>query len=104
MSRKISLAIALSSSLMIGGVALAQSTSSQLHPAGQPGLAATSSDSGNMGTGASSSKLGTGSTSHGATGLGNTNVGVMGTGAPAATGHSATGANADKLDGLNQKS
>jgi hypothetical protein len=63
-----------------------------VNPTTKPGLAATSSDSGQMGTGASSSKIGTGTVSHGATGTGNQNSGTVGTEAPATAGNTATGA------------
>jgi hypothetical protein len=100
-------AAALSLTIALAGPALAQSAgaqgdmSTQQNP-DQPGLAATSSDSGNMGTGASSSKIGTGDQSHGAVGTGSQNEGVMGTEAPGTTGQGATGANANSAAGTNR--
>jgi hypothetical protein len=100
---RIVFATAIAFSLAAGSLALAQtmstapdnSSTSNTNAAPQPGMAATTSDSGNLGTGASSSKIGTGTTSHGAIGMGSSNSGVMSPSAPGTTGHGATGANAD---------
>jgi len=59
--------------MLCSGAALAQSTmtapgnssDSKTNPVTQPGMAATSSDSGNIGTGASSAAIGTGNTEKG---------------------------------------
>ncbi len=72
------MAATLSFGMMWSGVGFAQSMSapnnssdnsmnpaSKTNPATQPGMAATSSDSGNLGTGASSAALGTGNTEKG---------------------------------------
>jgi hypothetical protein len=100
-------AAALSLTIAFAGPALAQSAGAQggmatQHNPDQPGMADTSSDSGNMGTGASSSKIGTGTQSHGAVGTGSQNEGVMGPEAPGTTGQGATGANANSSSGTNQ--
>jgi hypothetical protein len=96
------IALTLAFSLGLASAAFAQvgntapnSADSSTNSMAKPGLSATTSDAGNMGAGASSSKIGTGTTSHGGTGMGSQNSGVMGTEAPAATGHGATGANAN---------
>jgi len=109
MSRKILTAVVVAG-LAFGGTALAQtapdnsadtSTNSMSKSDAMPGMADTSSDMGNMGTGASSSKIGTGTTSHGATGAGGANSGVMSPSAPGTTGHGATGANPNSTGGVN---
>ncbi len=95
---RILLSLALAFSLGIGGIALAQATTapdnsatSATNPHNMPGMAATSSDSGQMSTGASSQGIGT---SH-------ANArGVMSPKAPAATGEGATGANPHNPGGL----
>jgi hypothetical protein len=98
-------AAAIVASLVYGGAALAQTAPETgadhaTHANNLPGMADSSSDMGNLGTGVSSSKIGTGTTSHGATGNGAANTGVMGPAAPGATGQGATGANADSSGGV----
>ncbi len=67
------MAASLSIGMLCSGAALAQSmmtapnndSGSKLNPATQPGMAATTSDAGNAGTGASSAAMGTGGTEKG---------------------------------------
>jgi len=82
---RIAIAAALLMAISTGG-AFAQTNAAPNVPNTQkmPGLGATSSDSGNLGTGASSEALGTGNTE---------THGVMSPNVPATTGHGATGAN-----------
>jgi hypothetical protein len=100
MSRTL-LSAAVIAGLAFGGTALAQtatapnnSADSTTNTKNLPGMAATSSDAGNLGTGASSMKLGTGSSP--------TGTGVMSPQAPGTTGHGATGANPNSNGGVSQ--
>jgi len=89
------IALAACLSLALGGAALAQSTAtpdSATNPQNMPGMAATSSDSGKLGTGASSAALGTGNTQ---------THGVMSPTAPGSSGSGATGANPNNQGGVN---
>jgi hypothetical protein len=101
-------AAAIAASIGFGGAALAQSTApnnssdNATNAKNLPGMADTSSDMGNLGTGASSSKIGTGDVSHGATGQGGANAGVMSPTAPGVTGEGATGANPNSSGGTSQ--
>jgi hypothetical protein len=93
------IALAAALTLALGGAAFAQSSmsapdnsaNSATNPQKMPGMAATSSDSGRIGTGASSAALGTGNTQ---------THGVMSPTAPASSGTGATGANPNNPGGV----
>jgi hypothetical protein len=101
---RVLMAATLGLGMICSGMALAQSSMtapdnsstnavnpSATQPANQPGMAATSSDSGKLGTGASSAAIATGPTDK---------TGVMSPQAPAADGKS-TGANPNSPAGVN---
>jgi hypothetical protein len=88
---RIAIAAALLMAVTTGG-AFAQTTNTTVpNTEKMPGMAATSSDSGNMGTGASSEALGTGNTE---------THGVMSPNVPATSGDGATGANPSNPGGV----